>query len=155
MNIFHNQFTFIHPLPSIFWSLVAGSAVLYTVLYFVSDSLLVSISPLLRKNCSQKSEWKDLKVRFVSTVHALVTFGLSVMMLTRDTQFQSLDVSYGSDVFSLIYSQSLGYFVYDSVVLITDLKAMGGLGMCAHHFCAVSGSHRSICEANTACCAYI
>lgn len=137
-NFFQSEANFMHDVPANFWSLVALSTILWAGLYSISEHLLPSkYIEMIKASCTP-SEWKDIRSRLVSNIHALYSCFIAIYFYKNDPKFQSWDIVYTSDSFSLASTGTLGYFLYDYLLIMTDFESLGGLGMFCHHVCVVS-----------------
>jgi uncharacterized protein YqhQ len=110
----------VHPL---YLPLVISGVVFWTFLYFISDRLLPSH---LRKSLTA-SQLKDMRSRIVSTLHALYAFAISIYLLSSDDEFSKLSIIHGTEESDFLFSYTLGYFIYDFILILTDWKQLGGM----------------------------
>lgn len=135
-SFFETELNKVHDLPDGYWFYVALSTAFWTALYSVSSYFLPQYE--LMKSSSSKSELKDLKSRVISSIHALFSCGNSLYFLLNDETFKELSILHSNDTFCLTTAPSLGYFIYDYFLIMTDYESLGGLGMFAHHICVVA-----------------
>jgi len=128
--------SYLHPFPHYYLLTVSLSFCFFAVLYFVSGWLLPGYAKL-KKNCSP-GELKDLKSRVVSNVHAVYAVAAAFYLFATDEKLRGMDLLYGSDEITLFYGVSMGYFIYDLLLILTDFSTLGGMGMLAHHFVAMA-----------------
>jgi hypothetical protein len=78
----------------------------------------------------------------VSNVHAVLAVILAVYTLffsdSADEYIGLIDAVRGCFTGGAVLGFSMGYFLYDTVVVLANYKALGGIGMMSHHLSAIA-----------------
>lgn len=134
---------YLHPSP-LSLQIVLASVIFHTLLYWSSDlyffrlRLTHSVDGKLLQlmHGDHKTKRMDWNSRVVSNFHALTMLMLCVMAL-MDLDGSGLMVHQKLDLLTplshFICCYSVGYFIYDFVLILATYPQLGGLGMVIHH----------------------
>jgi hypothetical protein len=122
------------------WVLVIGSSLFFTFLYRLCHPFMMRFFRDSYGNLKREDqvEWNS---RAVSNVHALIAVVGSLYVLfwseSADEYIDEIDVNYGCTMGAYCLTLSMGYFIYDTILVLLHYKQLGGTGVMFHHISAI------------------
>ncbi|KAL0485517.1 tmem56b [Acrasis kona] len=128
------------PDPIIFY-IVFASALVFTILYQLCDPMMKKMFPNSYGKLDEdhRIEWNS---RILSNVHAIVVVIYCVYIIFNSSctekYLHDIDVIYGCEHSLYVLSISLGYFLYDTVIILMNYNQLGGASMMFHHISSIA-----------------